>query len=215
MSISTLTQSTKFCQLPVSLLAQAIQYKLSGSDWNIWVYLLALDPFGDRPIEIHPAAIAQELGISLPQVRRSIKKLCSLGLYLIEVSMKGVNRFGSKYKPKEVIKNDHEVIKNDHEVIKNDHEVIKNDHIEKLEPIQDIVSKTSHTIHTYSYFLQTLPENKRCSFEKFCEYKINANPNIKHRDRWLDKVYLSLWDEFCKKDQIKKELSPTEIKADG
>ena len=59
------------------------------------------------------------------------------------------------------------------------------------------ISKTPQTIQTYSDLLQTLPEEQRESFKKFCLKKIEeCSFKIASREGWLNKHGAEYWAEF-------------------
>jgi DNA-binding MarR family transcriptional regulator len=58
---------TSFVQIPFELINYVRSLKLSGTQYDLWLYLYSCDPYGDRFVEIpSPAEIAVELGLTLP-----------------------------------------------------------------------------------------------------------------------------------------------------
>ncbi|WP_448603614.1 hypothetical protein [Thermoleptolyngbya sp.] len=76
----------RFITIPVSLLARARSLKLSGSQYDLWLYLYSLDPYGSRWVEIpSPAEIAQVLEIDPRTVQRNAQRLTDLKLFEFEI----------------------------------------------------------------------------------------------------------------------------------
>jgi DNA-binding Lrp family transcriptional regulator len=95
-----LIDPSKFYQTPNHFAMKAIQAKLTSADWCLWSYLQMLDPHGDRMKDIpNPQEIAEAIGISSKQVKRSLTKLEELGLYETKiVHIRGRNLAGAAVK---------------------------------------------------------------------------------------------------------------------
>ena len=95
-----LIDPSKFYQTPNHFAMKAIRAKLTSADWCLWSYLQMLDPHGDRMKDIpNPQEIAEAIGISSKQVKRSLTKLEELGLYETEiVHIRGRNLAGAAVK---------------------------------------------------------------------------------------------------------------------
>ena len=95
-----LIDPSKFYQTPNHFAMKAIRAKLTSADWCLWSYLQMLDPHGDRMKDIpNPQEIAEAIGISSKQVKRSLAKLEELGLYETEiVQIRGRNLAGAAVK---------------------------------------------------------------------------------------------------------------------
>ena len=89
-----------FYQTPNSMAIKAIRSKLTASDWALWSYLQMVDPFGDKMIELPTIPeIAEVIGVSSRQIKRSLSHLEELSLYVWEpVLVRGQNLAGKKAK---------------------------------------------------------------------------------------------------------------------
>ncbi|BAY89830.1 MULTISPECIES: hypothetical protein [unclassified Tolypothrix] len=89
-----------FYQTPNSMAIKAIRGKLTAADWSLWSYLQMIEPFGDRMVELpRILEIAEAIGVSERQVKRSLAKLEDLELYRWEpVVIRGQNLAGKQAK---------------------------------------------------------------------------------------------------------------------
>jgi len=89
-----------FYQTPNSMAIKAIRAKLTAADWSLWAYLQMIEPFGDRMVELPKIPeIAEAIGVSERQVKRSLAKLEDLELYRWEpVVIRGQNLAGKQAK---------------------------------------------------------------------------------------------------------------------
>jgi hypothetical protein len=89
-----------FYQTPNSMAIKAIRGKLTAADWSLWAYLQMIEPFGDRMVELPKIPeIAEAIGVSERQVKRSLAKLEDLELYRWEpVVIRGQNLAGKQAK---------------------------------------------------------------------------------------------------------------------
>jgi len=99
-----------FITIPVSLLAKIRALKLSGTQYDLWLYLYSLDPYGSRWVEIpSPAEIAQVLGVDPRTVQRSAQRLADCKLFEFEIKRwkaRNTNAF-RRSKPKTVLPDEH------------------------------------------------------------------------------------------------------------
>ncbi|BAY95347.1 MULTISPECIES: AsnC family protein [unclassified Tolypothrix] len=89
-----------FYQTPNTMAIKAIRGKLTAADWSLWAYLQMIEPFGDRMVELpRIPEIAEAIGVSERQVKRSLAKLEDLELYRWEpVVIRGQNLAGKQAK---------------------------------------------------------------------------------------------------------------------
>jgi hypothetical protein len=80
-----MTQAT-FVQIPIDLISYARTLKLSGTQYDLWLYLWSKDPFGDRFVEIpSPDAIAAELGVNPRTIQRAAQRLQDADLFDFQI----------------------------------------------------------------------------------------------------------------------------------
>lgn len=103
-----------FITIPSSLLARVRSLKLSGTQYDLWLYLYSLDPYGSRWVEIPtPAEIAHVLGVDPRTVQRSAQRLADCKLFEFEIKRwkaKNTNtlrRSKSNILPKTVLPHEH------------------------------------------------------------------------------------------------------------
>lgn len=71
-----------FVQISSSLLQYVRSRKLTGSQYDLWLYLYELDPYGDRWIDIpSPAELAQVLGYDARTIQRNAIRLQDCDLF--------------------------------------------------------------------------------------------------------------------------------------
>ncbi|NJN12942.1 MAG: hypothetical protein HC815_35435, partial [Richelia sp. RM1_1_1] len=89
-----------FYQTPNSMAIKAINSKLTAADWALWSYLQMIDPFGDKMIELPKIPeVAEVIGVSSRQIKRSLARLEELELYVWEpILVRGQNLAGKKAK---------------------------------------------------------------------------------------------------------------------
>jgi len=88
-----------FVVIPVSLIEYVRERNLSGNQYELWLYLFALDPYGDRFVEMpSPEEIAKTLKCSYRTVERAVQRLkdCDLFDFKIE-AWKACNIRGRAY----------------------------------------------------------------------------------------------------------------------
>ncbi|MFM7474703.1 MAG: hypothetical protein ACKO2T_02890 [Microcystis aeruginosa] len=73
---------TSFVQIPFELINYVRSLKLSGTQYDLWLYLYSRDPYGDRFVEIpSPAEIAVELGVNPRTIQRAAQRLQDADLF--------------------------------------------------------------------------------------------------------------------------------------
>lgn len=216
--------SSKFYQTPNRMAMKAIRAKLTGADWCLWSYLQMLDPHGDRMKDIpNPQEIAEAIGISSKQVKRSLVKLEELGLYETEiVQIRGRNLAGAAVKE---LKTNLTIVDKvipertklssigqscpaESEIVQRRTKLSKS----SSETLTEQGFQTPHTLNTYSDLLKTLSEGMRESFEKFCLKKIEeCSFKIGSRKAWLNKHGVEYLEEF--KELYSEALANSEVIA--
>jgi hypothetical protein len=75
-----------FVQVPIDLIQYVRGLKLSGTQYDLWLYLWSKDPFGDRFIDIpSPEIIAAELGVNPRTIQRAAQRLQDADLFDFQV----------------------------------------------------------------------------------------------------------------------------------
>ncbi|MBW4455822.1 MAG: helix-turn-helix domain-containing protein [Nostoc indistinguendum CM1-VF10] len=75
-----------FAQIPLELIRHVRKLKLSGAEYDLWLYLWELDPFGDRWVKIPtPSEIAKHLNVDRRTIQRASNTLQEFGLFEFEV----------------------------------------------------------------------------------------------------------------------------------
>ena len=81
-SITSIMTQTSFVQIPFELINYVRSLKLSGTQYDLWLYLYSRDPYGDRFVEIpSPAEIAVELGVNSRTIQRAAQRLQDADLF--------------------------------------------------------------------------------------------------------------------------------------
>ncbi len=71
-----------FVQIPIDLIQYARSLNLSGTQYDLWLYLWSKDPFGDRFVNIpSPEEIAAELGANKRTIQRAAQRLSDVDLF--------------------------------------------------------------------------------------------------------------------------------------
>lgn len=225
-----------FYQTPNSMTIKAIRAKLTAADWALWSYLQMIDPFGDRMIELPKIPeIAEVIGVSSRQVKRSLSRLEDLGLYSWEpviirgqnlagkqakelCQKKRINKYSEKRKmtdlsePGQSCPEDDEIIQN----VTNFSSPGQDCPNQKPEALSDNSSSASQTIQTYSDFIQTLSEEERGNFLNFCrEEAKNLPQQVNDIEAWLankNKAEKNRWEVYYQRFQLRTEQSETQGK---
>jgi hypothetical protein len=80
-----MTQAT-FVQIPIDLIKYVRSLKLSGTQYDLWLYLWSKDPWGDRFVEISsPEVIAAELGVNPRTIQRAAQRLQDADLFDFQI----------------------------------------------------------------------------------------------------------------------------------
>jgi DNA-binding Lrp family transcriptional regulator len=198
-----------FYQTPNDFAMKAIRAKLTGADWCLWSYLQMLDSHGDRMKPIpNPQEIAEIIGISSKQVKRSLAKLEELGLYEIRIlQMEGRNLAGAAVRERRTklsvadkVVSQRTKLSSSGQSCPAENEIVQpKTGLSQSSPetVTEQGFQTPHTLNTYSYLLNTLSEGMRESFEKFCLKKIEeCSFKIGSRKAWLNKHGEEYLEEF-------------------
>ncbi len=84
---SGIQKPPQFVQIPKDLIRYARTLKLTGTQYDLWLYLWELDPYGDRWVDIPPPVeIAALLSVDPRTVQRAARRLedCDLFDFQIE-----------------------------------------------------------------------------------------------------------------------------------
>jgi hypothetical protein len=192
---------TLYVQIKDEVAYQIIKHGLSRAESKLFFYFLLLDRFGDRPVKVKVAEILLETGVSKSVYHVTIAKFQKRGWFGFTNADVQISNFCTPTKKSE--KQDSQSEKQDSQSEKQDSQSEKQDSqsekqdSEKLKPMPAKVSKTPHTLQTYSDLLHTLSEDQRESFKKFCLKKIQeCSFKIASKDAWLNKHGAEYLEEF-------------------
>lgn len=165
---STFTKINEaFYPLTHAVIDKLMKAKLTAAEWKLWAYLTKLDSWGDRYVDAPDTLIImQELDISKATFYRAIGKLQKLGLFDFQDKGFAVRNLNCPKKEKPVSKMRQDSQKKDSETQKRDLETQKCDNLPS-KPLPGKRFISSHTIQTYSDFIQTLSDSERENFEKY------------------------------------------------
>ena len=187
----------------------AVSNKLTSSQFRLWIYLMAIDSFGDYTsggeIKYHdlPSVpdIAVSIGSSLDTVEKDLRKLRKLGLYEFRtVTVQGHNLTAAKAKAeadrlskaksesslKHAQGKGSAYLSGESAYLSEDSAYLSPKKSSK--PLQSKDSSAPHTIQTYTDFKKTLSEEEREKFLNFVREKTkNFSPQINDIEGWLAK----------------------------
>ena len=203
-----------FYQTPNLMAIRAIRSKLTAADWALWSYLQMVDPFGDKMIELPTIPeIAEVIGVSSRQIKRSLSHLEELSLYVWEpVLVRGQNLAGKKAKElcqqKRISKSSERKKMTDlsspGQFCPNDDRIVQlrtnlssfgqNCPNREPEPLSD---KGLFSPQTYSDFIQTLSEGERENFWDFSKKKANQLPKPPELTiKWIEAHFKELYGQW-------------------
>lgn len=82
----TRTKVSSFVQIPKDLIRYARSCKLTGTQYDLWLYLWECDPYGDRWVKIPPPVeIASLLNVDPRTVQRAARRLQDVHLFEFEI----------------------------------------------------------------------------------------------------------------------------------
>ncbi|MBD2462296.1 hypothetical protein H6G89_14705 [Oscillatoria sp. FACHB-1407] len=84
---SSTSQIAEFVQIPTKLLQYVRSLHLTGTQYDLWLYLYELDPYGNRWIEVPPPAeIAQILQVDPRTIQRCAQRLADCELFEFQIN---------------------------------------------------------------------------------------------------------------------------------
>ncbi|NJO64763.1 MAG: hypothetical protein HC836_43505, partial [Richelia sp. RM2_1_2] len=183
-----------FYQTPNSMAIKAINSKLTAADWALWSYLQMVDPFGDKIIELPKIPeIAEVIGVSSRQIKRSLCRLEELKLYVWEpILVRGQNLAGKKAKEicqqKKTSKFSEKKQMTD---LSNSGQFCPN-----REP-EPLPGKGLFSPQTYSDLIQTLSEDERENFLQFGLKKTASLPKPPELPiKWIEAHFEELHEQW-------------------
>ncbi|MGI0488580.1 hypothetical protein ACN4EK_24485 [Pantanalinema rosaneae CENA516] len=82
----TVAKSSGFVQIPVELITYVRSLNLTGTQYDLWLYLFSLDPYGDRFIAVpSPKEIAAILQVDYRTVERAAQRLADCHLFEFQI----------------------------------------------------------------------------------------------------------------------------------
>ena len=200
-----------FAQIPFELIRYVRSCKLSRTQYDLWLYIYEIDPFGDRWYEMpSPGAIAEELGVNERTIERAAQRLRDL--HLIDFEVKTWRwRNSSKNFPEESfpqatkrskLRQKDPNVENGTKRSNFGQKDPKNgqkDPNREPEPLHSNGSKTPHTIQTYSDFKDSLSQEERESFLEFGLKKASQLPRPPELPlKWVEKNWEDLRNQWEK-----------------
>jgi hypothetical protein len=82
----TQAQSLPFIQISRELIDYVRSLKLTGTQYDLWLFLFSLDPYGDRWIEIPPPEkLGNAFGVSDRTIQRAAQRLADCHLFDFQI----------------------------------------------------------------------------------------------------------------------------------
>lgn len=221
--------SVGFAQIDFADIDRAIEQKLTAAELRLWLYLMKLDRYGDRFVDLpDPGKLGIRLGMSRRTVEKAMFKLDELGLYTIRVKQwEGANSSSARARQTAQKLNEAKKEKKAPETLPDKcgyltaqtanlpksekltenaakistERLNKPNHPPKLPPVKG--SGTSQTYSDYSEFIKTLSESERENFLKFClELTSNLSSPVNDIEAWLahkNKAGQNRWEVYYQK----------------
>jgi hypothetical protein len=183
-----------YVQINDAVSDQIIKHGLSKVESKLFFYFLKLDRFGDRPV-----LLATKVGKSV--YHTAIAKFQRMGWFGFKPSDVEISNFCTPKKKSEksepVSEKSESVSEKSESVSEKSESVSEKSESETLKPLPAKVFKTPQTLQTYSNLLNTLSEEQRENFKKFCLKKIQeCSFKIASKDAWLNKYGAEYLEEF-------------------
>jgi hypothetical protein len=190
-----------YVQINDAVSDQIIKHGLSKVESKLFFYFLKLDRFGDRPVKVKVAEILLATRVGKSVYHTAIAKFQRMGWFSFKHSDVEISNFCTPKKKSE--KSESQSEKSESQSEKSESQSEKSEsqseksESKNLKPLPAKVSKTPQTLQTYSNLLNTLSEDQRESFKKFCLKKIQeCSFKIASKDAWLNKYGSEYLEEF-------------------
>jgi len=190
-----------YVQINDAVSDQIIKHGLSKVESKLFFYFLKLDRFGDRPVKVKVAEILLATGVGKSVYHTAIAKFQRMGWFGFKHSDVEISNFCTPKKKSE--KSESQSEKSESQSEKSESQSEKSEsqseksESKNLKPLLAKASKTPQTLQTYSNLLNTLSEDQRESFKKFCLKKIQeCSFKIASKDAWLNKYGAEYLEEF-------------------
>ena len=190
-----------YVQINDAVSDQIIKHGLSKVESKLFFYFLKLDRFGDRPVKVKVAEILRATGVGKSVYHTAIAKFQRMGWFGFKHSDVEISNFCTPKKKSE--KSESQSEKSESQSEKSESQSEKSEsqseksEFKTLKPLPAKVSETPQTLQTYSNLLNTLSEDQRESFKKFCLKKIQeCSFKIASKDAWLNKHGAEYLEEF-------------------
>src|SRR4028118_287507 len=190
-----------YVQINDAVSDQIIKHGLSKVESKLFFYFLKLDRFGDRPVRVKVAEILLATGVGKSVYHTAIAKFQRMGWFGFKHSDVEISNFCTPKKKSE--KSESQSEKSESQSEKSESQSEKSEsqseksELNKLKPLPAKDFKTPQTLQTYSDLLNTLSEDQRESFKKFCLKKIQeCSFKIGSKEAWLNKHGAEYLEEF-------------------
>jgi hypothetical protein len=190
-----------YVQINDAVSDQIIKHGLSKVESKLFFYFLKLDRFGDRPVKVKVAEILLATGVGKSVYHTAIAKFQRMGWFGFKHSDVEISNFCTPTRKSE--KSESQSEKSESQSEKSESQSEKSEsqseksEFKKLKPLPAKASKTPQTLQTYSDLLNTLSEDQRESFKKFCLKKIQeCSFKIGSKEAWLNKHGAEYLEEF-------------------
>jgi len=198
---NTKSKHELYVQINDAVSDQIIKHGLSKVESKLFFYFLKLDRFGDRPVKVKVAEILLATRVGKSVYHTAIAKFQRMGWFSFKPSDVEISNFCTPKKKSE--KSESQSEKSESQSEKSESQSEKSEsqseksEFQNLKPLPAKVSKTPQTLQTYSNLLNTLSEDQRESFKKFCLKKIqDCSFKIASKEAWLNKHGAEYLEEF-------------------
>jgi len=213
-----------YVQINDAVSDQIIKHGLSKVESKLFFYFLKLDRFGDRPVKVKVTEILLATGVGKSVYHTAIAKFQRMGWFGFKHSDVEISNFCTPKKKSEKSephseKSESQSGKSESQSGKSESQSGKSES-KTLKPLPAKASEASQTFQTYSNSLNTLSEDQRESFKKFCLKKIEeCSFKIASKEAWLKKHGAEYLEEFketysyalANPEVIPPKASPLEI----